>query len=138
MHEIPLGGQPDSTKISADGRYAAVVIENQRNEDIEVNGVEGGLPQLPADFLAIVDILGSDPAAWQVRSVALTGLAAYATDDAEPEFVDINHRNEAVVTLQENNHVAIVDLASGDVVAHSTPAPPRCTASTRKKTGSST
>ena len=26
-------------------------------------------------------------------------------DDPEPEFVDINERNEAVVTLQENNHI---------------------------------
>ena len=32
--------------------------------------------------------------------------------DPEPEFVDINRRNEAVVTLQENNHLAIVDLPS--------------------------
>lgn len=30
---IPLPGQPDSIAVSPDGRYAAVVIENERNEE---------------------------------------------------------------------------------------------------------
>lgn len=118
LREIALGGQPDSVKLSPDGRFVAIAIENQRDEEIEVAGVEGGLPQLPAGFLAIVDILGSNPSSWQLRTVALTGLAKYAPEDPEPEFVDVNDRNEAVVTLQENNHVAIVDLRSGKVVDH--------------------
>jgi hypothetical protein len=50
--------------------------------------------------------------------VELTGLAAFAPDDPEPEFVDVNGRNEAVVTLQENNHLAIVDLETLTVKKH--------------------
>lgn len=115
---IDLGGQPDSIKISPDGRYAAIAIENERDEDVEVNGVEGGLPQYPAGYLVIVDIIGNDPANWVRRDVDLTGLASYGSDDPEPEFVDVNANNEAVVTLQENNHVAIVDLVSGAVTDH--------------------
>ena len=42
-----LGGQPDSVAVSPDGRFAAIVIENQRDEEVVVGGVEGGLPQLP-------------------------------------------------------------------------------------------
>ena len=112
--EHELGGQPDSLKISPDGQYAAIAIENERDEDIEVDGVEGGLPQLPAGFLVIVDIDG-DPAGWASRDVDLTGLADYAPDDPEPEFVDINADNEVIVTMQENNHAAIVDLATGTI-----------------------
>src|SRR5690606_7893892 len=50
--------------------------------------------------------------------VDLRNLSPVAPEDAEPEFVDVNGRNEAIVTLQENNHIALVDLASGKVVKH--------------------
>jgi hypothetical protein len=116
--EIDLGGQPDSIKISPDQRYAAIAIENERDEDVEVDGVEGGLPQAPAGFLAVLRLTGP-PVAWAAPSVVdLTGLADYAPSDPEPEFVDINDRNEAVVTLQENNHVVIVDLPTLAVKEH--------------------
>lgn len=116
---IDLGGQPDSVAISPDGRYAAIAIENERDEDVDVDGVEGGLPQLPAGHLAIVDLDSANPVAWGPARIAdLTGLAAYAPSDPEPEFVDINAANEAVVTLQENDHIAVVDLASGAVTSH--------------------
>src|SRR5690606_693179 len=36
-------------------------------------------------------------------------------EDPEAEFVDINDDNEAVISLQENNHVILVDLPSGTV-----------------------
>jgi hypothetical protein len=117
VHSIDLAGQPDSIKISPDGRYAAIVIENERDEDIEVDGVEGGLPQPPPGLLQIVRLVGP-PTAWTVRDVDLTGLAEIAPDDPEPEFVDINQRNLAVVTLQENNHLVVVHLPSGQIVNH--------------------
>jgi hypothetical protein len=114
VREIDLGGQPDSLKISPDGRYAAIAIENERDEDLG----DGEPPQLPAGYLAIIDLVGGSPASWMRRDVALTGLAAFAPEDPEPEFVDINARNEAIVTLQENNHIAIVDLKRGAVLRH--------------------
>ncbi len=139
VREIDLGGQPDSIKISPDQRYAAIVIENERSEDLCVGGskdgvevdedeceagggVPGGLPQTPygnpPGFLSVLTLAGP-PTAWAApRVVQLTGLAAYASDDPEPEFVDINDRNEAVVTLQENNHLAIVDLRTLRVRDH--------------------
>ena len=112
-----MGGQPDSVAISPDGGYAAVVIENERDEEVEVGGVEGGLPQLPAGTLRVVRLSGP-PTAWRTRTVDLTGLAAYAPEDPEPEYVSINALNLAVVTLQENNHIAIVHLPSARVVHH--------------------
>lgn len=112
---IDLGGQPDSIKISPDGKYAAIAIENERDEDVTIDGVEGGLPQLPAGYLTIIAIRGTDPGNWTRRDVPLTGLACNGSDDPEPEFVDINANNEAVVSLQENNHIAIVNLATGKV-----------------------
>jgi hypothetical protein len=48
----------------------------------------------------------------------LTGLAEVAPEDPEPEFVAFNEAGEIAVTLQENNHIAIVDAATGKVTAH--------------------
>jgi hypothetical protein len=108
---IDMEGQPDSVAVSPDGKYAAVAIENERDE-----GVNGGeLPQYPAGFLKIVDIKGA-PSGWGVRTVDLTGLAAYGIDDPEPEYVSINKNNHAAVTLQENNHIAIVNLKNGQIL----------------------
>jgi hypothetical protein len=116
LAELPLGGQPDSVAISPSQRFAAIAIENERDEDVVVDEVEGGLPQAPTGFLAIVDLEGEDPIRWAVRRVDLNGLSSAAPDDVEPEFVDINDRDEAVVTLQENNHVVLVDLPTGSVI----------------------
>lgn len=109
-----LGGQPDSVAVSPDGRYAAIVIENERDEDLG----DGAPPQMPAGYMMIVDLVGS-PADWTLRKVDFMGLEGmlYA-EDPEPEYVDINKNNIAVVTLQENNHIALIDLASGKIVNH--------------------
>ncbi|WP_137718631.1 esterase-like activity of phytase family protein [Methylobacillus flagellatus] len=115
IRKIDMQGQPDSVAVSPNGRYAAVVIENERDEDITVGEVEGGLPQLPAGFVNIVDTVGA-PSAWRVRKVELTGLAAYAGNDPEPEYISINKSNIAAVTLQENNHIAFINLAKGKLL----------------------
>ena len=110
---LPMGGQPDSIAISPRGRYAAVAIENERDEDLN----DGLLPQLPAGYLRIVDLKGQ-PSRWQTRDVDLTGLADIAPNDPEPEYVSINDHDIAAVTLQENNHVVLVDLRRGRVLRH--------------------
>ena len=111
--EIQLGGQPDSVARSKDGKYVAVVIENERDEALN----KGALPQAPSGYLTIVDTVGA-PTTWKTRNVELKGLAMLYPDDAEPEYVSINDDNVAVVTLQENNHIALVDLPTGNVTKH--------------------
>ncbi len=108
---IDVGGQPDSVAVSPDGSYAAVVIENERDEDLN----DGAIPQLPAGSLVIVALSGA-PASWTAQTVDLTGLADLYPSDPEPEYVDINSDNIAVVTLQENNHIVLVDLSDGSIV----------------------
>ncbi|HQS20021.1 MULTISPECIES: esterase-like activity of phytase family protein [unclassified Acidovorax] len=111
--EIQLGGQPDSVARSKDGKYVAVVIENERDESLG----NGAPPQAPSGYLTIVDSVGA-PATWKTRVVELKGLATLFPEDAEPEYVSINDDNVAVVTLQENNHIALVDLPTGKVTKH--------------------
>ena len=44
VETIALGGQPDAIAVSPDGAYAAVAIENERDEDLG----DGAPPQAPA------------------------------------------------------------------------------------------
>lgn len=114
VRSIPLDGQPDSIAVSPNGgRYAAITVENERDEDLD----DGLLPQLPAGTLQVLDLAGQ-PDRWSLRTVDLTGLAATAPDDPEPEYVDINDRDQAVVSLQENNHLVVVDLRGASVLTH--------------------
>lgn len=113
LRRISLAGQPDSIAISPDQRFAAIVIENERDEDEN----DGLIPQLPAGSLQVLRLSGPLEA-WSLTTVDLTGIAEVAPEDPEPEFVDINTRNQAVVSLQENNHLAIIDLASARVIRH--------------------
>lgn len=109
-----LGGHPDAAVVSRDGRFLVVVIENERDERRD----NGRMPQLPPGNLTIIPLSGAGLDCAALRRVDLTGLAAVAPEDPEPEFVDVNDRGEAVVTLQENNHIVLVDIASGRVTGH--------------------
>lgn len=120
VHSIDLQGQPDSIALSKDGRFAAIAMENQRDEEFTPDGgEEGDLPQPPTGFVQIVDLDGA-PQAWQLRRVDFDVEAARAAgldtpEDLEPEYVSINSRGQIAVTLQENNGVAIIDGPTGEV-----------------------
>ncbi len=115
VHTIDMTGQPDSVAVSPNGKYIAIAIENERNEDLEVVGVgQGYPPQLPAGFLMIVDVTEA-VADWRARKVELAGIPALYAGDPEPEYVDINENSLAVLTMQENNHIALIDLVEGKV-----------------------
>ena len=109
-----LGGQPDSVAVSPDRTFAAVAIENERDEKLN----DGELPQLPSGDLKIFSLKNGAPDCTSMKTVVLTGLADIAPEDAEPEFVSINANNQIAVTLQENNHIAIIDAASGKITSH--------------------
>lgn len=111
VHTMNIGGQPDSIAVSPDHHHAVIAVENERDEDLG----EGGLPQTPPGFVMIVHTTGA-PATWTSSVVSLTGLPIDYNTDPEPEFVSINSQNQAVVTLQENNAVVIIDVPSGTVV----------------------
>jgi hypothetical protein len=73
--------------------------------------------------VTIVDIPDAecleDPETWTTRDVDMTGLenCLYPTDP-EPEYIEINCDNtKAVVTLQENNCAAVIELSTGTVTS---------------------
>lgn len=124
VRSIDLGGQPDSIDVS--GNRGIVAIENERDEEFKPSGgSKGDLPQLPAGFVQVLDLSGP-VADWSATKVPLTqadgsALPSFteagvvAPTDPEPEYVSINGAGQAAVTLQENNAVVLVDLATAAV-----------------------
>lgn len=109
VRTIWLGGQPDSVAFSPDGNYIVVAIENRRDEDLG----EGIPPQMPAGFVVVVDSSKKGkPQKWKKSIIDITNLSGVATfpEDPEPEYVAINKDNVAVITLQENNAIVLIDL----------------------------
>ncbi len=113
LGECDLGGQPDSTAMAQDGSFVTVAIENERDEDLG----DGRVPQMPAGYVAILDVVDGVADCDSLVKADVTGLAEIAPEDPEPEFVDVNGAGEIVVTLQENNHIVVLNK-SGEVLSH--------------------
>ncbi|MGV1869565.1 esterase-like activity of phytase family protein [Agrobacterium rosae] len=109
-----LGGQPDSVAVSPDKSFVAIAIENERDEEVN----DGALPQMPAGFLVTIGLKDGAPDCSTLKKIDVTGLAEIFPEDPEPEFVSINANGEIALTLQENNHIVIVDGKSGKVTSH--------------------
>jgi len=125
VRSIDLGGQPDSIAIAPSGDYAAIAMENQRDEEAppsdDPDGEEGDLPQTPPGFVVTLDLVDpAAPASWTPHDVPLPAeqlAGLYAPTDPEPEYVDIDADDQLVVTLQENNGVVVLDLPTRDITS---------------------
>lgn len=109
-----LGGQPDAIARNSDGSLIAISMENQRDEDFD----DGVIPQLPSGNVTFLDVADGTPDCGSLRVTELAGLAEVAGEDAEPEYTDLNEANELAVTLQENNHIVVIDGNTGEVISH--------------------
>ena len=120
---IAAGALPDKVGFSPDGKYAVVANEGEPNGDysndpegsITVIDVSGGFDisvAATADFKAF-NAGGSKSLTGPVR---VSAKAASVAQDLEPEFIAFSEDGStAFATLQENNAVAIIDLAAAEV-----------------------
>jgi hypothetical protein len=112
VRTFDLGGKPDSVAVSPDENYIVVVIENDRDEGL------GPLPQLPGGFVFVINSSGEDPTMWSFVTILIDNLPGVLfPTDPEPEYVSINHDNIAVITLQENNAIVLIDLVEKTIVS---------------------
>lgn len=105
---LPLAGQPDCIALNPLGTLAVVGLENESTD---------GISAAPEGQLQVFDLHGP-PTRWQSRTIGLSGLAEILPDDPEPEYIAINQDSLAAVSLQENNHIVLIDLLSDQVVNH--------------------
>ncbi len=128
-----VGALPDMLTFSADGRWLLVANEGEPNSYLQADSVD------PEGSISIIDLKGfkaaSSPAVLKVRTadftrfnaqrqalleagVRLFGPKASVAQDLEPEYIAIApDQRTAYVTLQENNAIATLDIASARVTA---------------------
>lgn len=101
---INIGIGPDSLKITPDGLRAVVAIEDEATSGARPGSIE------------IVRIDYDSPSASSVVALPVVLTVGNNQADPQPEFVDISKDGTfAIVSLQENNLVAVVDLVSEQI-----------------------
>ena len=127
LNTVTVGSQPDMVTFSPDGKFVITANEGEPNsygatDSIDPEGSisvitvnRGGTPTVAsADFKAFI----GQEASLRSQGVRIYGPGANAAQDLEPEYVAVTDDSKtAYVTLQENNAVAIVDLATAKVTS---------------------
>ncbi len=118
-----IGFHPDSLDVATVGNDVLAVIAIENEPIVVEDGVvtDDDAPGNPNDvsdagFVQIVTVNQANIGASTVTNITFPQATLDAanllfTDDPQPEFVDING-SSAAVSLQENNGIAIIDLAT--------------------------
>ena len=116
VKDITVGIGPDSLALVGQGRTlrAVVAIEDEET-DAEGDATLDGQRPGRIDVVGLQDLYGGESTGVQsielVRALQSTPGVVYP-NDPQPEFVSIDARaQKAVVSLQENNAVALIDLS---------------------------
>jgi len=127
---IEVGALPDHVSISPNGKYAIVANEGEPTNYCLTNGK---LPETtdPLGSISIINLSSKTPTAQTIdfksfaaRKNAITyaggrifGPNATVEQDIEPEYASFSADSAyAYVTLQENNSIATVEVATGTIV----------------------
>lgn len=112
---LPAGALPDMLTFSPDGKYLVVANEGEPNDDYDVDP-EGSISVIDTQTWSVATAgfaLYNDA---KLKDVRIFGPNASVAQDLEPEYVAISaDSTTAWVSLQENNALAKVDLASATV-----------------------
>jgi hypothetical protein len=114
VERCKLFGQPDALALDAQAKNIVIAIENERDEALN----KGEIPQTPAGNVSILPLVKGMPDCTKLHPISMEGMAEVAPNDPEPEYVKVNAQGIAVVSLQENNHIALIDVAKRQVVGH--------------------
>jgi len=120
---IAAGALPDMVTFSPNGNYVLAANEGEPNDDytvdpegsvtiIDISGGVGSASTSTATFSAI----SADSANLVSAGLRIFGPGATFEQDLEPEYISVSDDNTtAYVALQENNAIAVVDIASATV-----------------------
>ncbi|HMN90699.1 MAG TPA: choice-of-anchor I family protein, partial [Saprospiraceae bacterium] len=123
LNTVTVGALPDMLVFTPDGQKVLVANEGEPNNSytidpegsISIIDISGGVASATvatADFSAYI----GQEAALRAQGIRIFGPGANAAQDFEPEFITISEDGTtAYVALQENNAIAIVDIASATV-----------------------
>ena len=126
LNSVAVGALPDMLTFTSDGTKVLVANEGEPNSYGQANSVD------PEGSVSIIDISGGVPnatvaqvsftsfnsemATLKAAGVRITGPGSTVAQDLEPEYIAISPDGlTARITLQENNAIAILDIASATI-----------------------
>jgi len=121
LASIAAGPLPDMVTFAADGDYVLPANEGEPNGDystdpagsVTVIDISDGIANATANTASFTPFDGQE-AELRERGIRIYGEDASASADLEPEYIATDGTT-AYVTLQENNALAIVDIAAAEV-----------------------
>ncbi|MCB8976553.1 MAG: choice-of-anchor I family protein [Ardenticatenaceae bacterium] len=122
---VTVGALPDMVTFSPNGRYVLVANEGEPNDDYDVDP-EGSVSIIDLRHgvanLTQADVRTASFAKFNGRSIdpliRIFGPNATVSQDLEPEYIAVSDDSRiAWVTLQENNALAIIDIANANVMS---------------------
>ena len=125
LGSVEVGALPDMVGFTPDGSFVLVANEGEPNSDysmdpegsVSVIDVSGGFTALTA---ATASFAPFNAGGTQTLSgpVRVSAKAASVAQDLEPEYIAFSaDSSTAFVTLQENNAVAVVDIAAAEILS---------------------
>ena len=125
---VTVGALPDMITFTPDGQKVIVANEGEPNDDytidpegsVSVIDVSGGIVNLTQTDVTHIDFtdfnVGGSREADLPADVRIFGPGASVAQDLEPEYVAVSKDSStAWITLQENNAIAIIDLATNEI-----------------------
>jgi DNA-binding beta-propeller fold protein YncE len=117
LKQITVGALPDMITFSPDGRYILTANEGEPN-DAYTSDPDGSVSIIEVNNNYVVTTLGFAAFAPQLTALKTGGFRIFGpannlAGDVEPEYITLSADSKtAWVTLQENNGVAKIDMAS--------------------------
>ncbi|PHM11399.1 choice-of-anchor I family protein [Nostoc sp. 'Peltigera malacea cyanobiont' DB3992] len=126
LNSVAVGALPDMLTFTPDGTKVLVANEGEPNSYGQPNSVD------PEGSISIINIAGgvanatvaqasftsfnSQIATLKAAGVRITGPGSTVAQDLEPEYIAVSPDGQtARITLQENNAIAILDIASATI-----------------------
>ncbi|KAJ3407944.1 hypothetical protein HDV05_005226 [Chytridiales sp. JEL 0842] len=122
VKSIEICAQPDNVVWSPNGQWVLLPCEGEPNDDYSVD---------PEGYIAVIDVSnGIESATYRAADfkafnapntpagLRISSKATSAAADIEPEYIAFSYDSTtAYVSLQENNAIAVIDVASAKITA---------------------
>ena len=122
ISSVTVGALPDMVTFTPDGRTLLVANEGEPSANYlidpegSVSVIDVSTPANPSVRTATFTAFNAQESALKASGVRIYGPGATVAKDLEPEYIAVSENGAtAWVTLQENNAIATVDIASATV-----------------------